>query len=75
MAPDLVTESYNRGYNEARALYEDEKLEEAIATAEAMLEDSGTQHASIFKGYLLMAARSSSIPSHQVLLAYCSMRR
>jgi len=44
--PDEVTVFFNKGYNEARALYEDDKLDEAIEKAEALLKDEGIVSAS-----------------------------
>jgi hypothetical protein len=41
MASDLVTESFNKAFTEARALYDADKLDEAVAKAEELLEDDG----------------------------------
>lgn len=39
MAADPEIRRFNKGYNEARALYEEDKLDEAIARAEELLEE------------------------------------
>ena len=44
MAPETVIASYNKAYNEARALYEDDQLDEAVEKAEQLLEEEGAVH-------------------------------
>lgn len=46
MAPDLMTERFDKGYIKARALYHDDRLGEAIEAAEQLLKDPGITRAS-----------------------------
>lgn len=66
MASDQVTEFLNKGYVEAQALYEDDRLSEAIEKAEQPLEEQGIARASNIEDFLLTAARSSPISSRQM---------
>jgi len=58
---------------EAWALYDDDKLDEAVEKAQELLEDNGDALISIKEIYLLIAARYSSVSSYQTLPAYCGM--
>lgn len=66
MAPDPMTDFLNKGYVEARALYEDDKFGEAIEKAVQLLEEEGIAQASTNEDFLLAAARSFRISSHQM---------
>jgi len=67
MASDPVTEFLNKGYVEARALYEDDKLGEAIERCESLLEDTGIAQIFTNEDFLLTADRYPPISSHQML--------
>ncbi|KAM0710376.1 hypothetical protein Q7P35_002738 [Cladosporium inversicolor] len=56
MAPDSVTEVFNKGHNEARALYEEGKLDEAAEKADQLLDDEGISRYRRIKCYMLIAA-------------------
>lgn len=73
MAPDSVTEVFNKGHNEARALYEEGKLDEAAEKADQLLDDEGIAHSYTKGEHLLTAARDFSVSSHQMLHAHCGM--
>lgn len=74
MASDPVTEFLNKGYVEARALYEDDKLGEATEKCENLLEETGIAHVSTNEDFLLTADRHPPISSHQMLPDYRGMR-
>jgi hypothetical protein len=69
-----MSESFNKRYIEARALYEDDRLGEALEKAEQLLEEEGIAHASTNEDFSLTAARSFPISSHRMLHDYRSMR-
>jgi hypothetical protein len=73
MTDDPRIQPFDNGLIEARALYDDDRLDEAVEKAEELLEDD--DDALIFnkETYLLIAARSSSVSSHQMLPAYCGI--
>ncbi|KAK5167092.1 uncharacterized protein LTR77_007822 [Saxophila tyrrhenica] len=53
---DLVFESYDRGYNEARARFDADDLDSAVALAQNMLDDSSLPRYHRIKLLLLMSA-------------------
>lgn len=73
MTPESVTEIFNKGYNEARALYEEGKLDEAAEKTGQLLDDEGIAHNYTEGEHSLTADRYSSVLSHQMLHANCGM--
>ncbi|KAK3671402.1 hypothetical protein LTR78_008680 [Recurvomyces mirabilis] len=69
MKRDQLTPSWDRGYKEARALYDADQLDEAIEAADKLLHKSGIPRYHRIKCYLLNAACTNDDLEAQELVA------
>lgn len=70
-----MTKFSNKGYIEARALYEEDTVDDAIEKAKELLVDNGIARAFENEDQSLTVARESSVSSHQMLHDYYGICR